>query len=201
MGRTDKSEIIGAGQFDFKDTTPPGMKSKQLHENPFCKTAFSRFRAIAGYLIFASLYGLELPSATAQDIIGVIIPAKSRPAEDIPADMILQSGHFGRVTGLVFSSDGDMLASAGDDRTIQLWNVAEGRQILCLRGHTGAVRAIAFSPDQSRLASGSDDHTISGLGGADRQDRCHPANGKRIGCSSRFQSRWNPGGWGRWRAV
>jgi WD40 repeat protein len=136
------------------------MKLKQSPGYPFFRIAFPRFRAIAGYLIFASLYGLELPSASAQDIIGVIVPAKPQPAEDIAADMVLQSGHSGRVTGLVFSSDGDMLASAGDDKTIQLWNVAQGRQIFCLRGHTGAVRAIAFSPDGSHLASGSDDHTI-----------------------------------------
>src|SRR5262249_12254491 len=58
-----------------------------------------------------------------------------------------------------------VLASAWeDDRdcagTVQLWEVASGRQIGRLHGHRGTVHAVAFAPDGRTLASGGADTTI-----------------------------------------
>ena len=72
-------------------------------------------------------------------------------------------------TGAAFGSGGKkILASAGNDRTIHLWQLgADGRasawpehSLKGASGHSGAVTAIAFSPDSNILASGSDDKTI-----------------------------------------
>jgi WD40 repeat protein len=59
----------------------------------------------------------------------------------------------------VFSSDGQMLASANSRHVISLWNLSgiEGRQ---LSGHSQHVNSISFSSDRQLLASGSDDRTI-----------------------------------------
>jgi WD40 repeat protein len=53
-----------------------------------------------------------------------------------------------------------MLASAGDDRTVQLWDADTGAPVRTLSGHRDWVRGVAFAPDGQTLASASDDGTV-----------------------------------------
>lgn len=68
-------------------------------------------------------------------------------------------GHQGDIRKLVFSPDGEILASPSSDKTVKLWR-KDGKLIATLRGHQAPVFAIAFSPDSSWLASSSPDTTI-----------------------------------------
>ncbi len=61
--------------------------------------------------------------------------------------------HGGKIEALSFSSDGKRLASAADDNTVIVWDLANGRELLTYRGHKDKLKAAAFSPDGTTIAS------------------------------------------------
>lgn len=61
--------------------------------------------------------------------------------------------HAGRVWDVAVSPDGELIASAGDDKTVQVWSIAENRHLWTLTGHAGPIRSVAFTPDGTRLVS------------------------------------------------
>ncbi|MBN9070726.1 MAG: WD40 repeat domain-containing protein, partial [Rhizobiales bacterium] len=68
-------------------------------------------------------------------------------------------GHRALVRDLAFTSDGHLLLSASDDKTIRVWDVASGTTLRTLRGYMGAgndgkVFALAISPDDRTVAAG-----------------------------------------------
>lgn len=70
-------------------------------------------------------------------------------------------GHTDRAGPAVFSPDGTLVASGGDDDRIIVWEAATGRRLdLPFAGHTGDVRSITFSPDGELLASAGHDTTV-----------------------------------------
>ncbi|GAC1394461.1 MAG: hypothetical protein NVS4B11_29580 [Ktedonobacteraceae bacterium] len=69
-------------------------------------------------------------------------------------------GHSSRVSALAWSPNGKWIASASYDKTVQVWDAANGHQLLTYKEHCDRVNALAWSPDSTRLASGSDDGTV-----------------------------------------
>jgi WD40 repeat protein len=70
-------------------------------------------------------------------------------------------GHAGGwVFSVSFSPDGRHLASAGEDRTVWVMDVATCQAVRALQGHTRPVACVCFSADGKRLASASWDQTV-----------------------------------------
>jgi WD40 repeat protein/tRNA A-37 threonylcarbamoyl transferase component Bud32 len=57
------------------------------------------------------------------------------------------SGHSGGISGLAFSPDGKLLASAGKDHVARLWDPVTGQIVRELRGFSGPVQSVAFNAD------------------------------------------------------
>jgi WD40 repeat protein len=68
-------------------------------------------------------------------------------------------GHTEDVYAVAFSPDGALVASAGKDRGIRVWDTRTKRQTMTLRGHHDAVQALAFLPG-GRLASAGKEGTV-----------------------------------------
>src|SRR5207248_914203 len=58
----------------------------------------------------------------------------------------------GPVNALAWSPDGKLLASGGQDQTVQVWKAETGKHLYTLEGQQNVVTALDWSPDGARLA-------------------------------------------------
>jgi WD40 repeat protein len=74
-------------------------------------------------------------------------------------EVFLQLGHSNTIQAISFSPDGSLLASAGKDGTLKIWDVGAQRELRTLN-RTVPIDCVAFSPDGKTLATGGQDGTV-----------------------------------------
>ena len=80
--------------------------------------------------------------------------------ESWTASLQALEGHSDSVNAVVFSPNGQLLASTSRDSTVRLWDPSTGALRGKLEGHSHSVNAVVFSPDSQLLASASSDSTV-----------------------------------------
>jgi len=73
---------------------------------------------------------------------------------------VVSATGMGPVLTVTYSADGALLAAAGEDRAIRIWELKTGRLLHRIDGSPEAVLAIAFSPHGSILASAGRDQAV-----------------------------------------
>ncbi len=108
-------------------------------------------RSLAALLLALCARGQDVCAAPAA---GAAAAAGPRP------ELVVQTGHSETVAALALSHDGRWLATASEDRSVRIWDLASGRELRSLRAHPEAVNAVAWSRDDAVLASGGNDGVI-----------------------------------------
>lgn len=70
------------------------------------------------------------------------------------------TGHTGNINRIVFSPGGKRLASASEDASARVWDLATDKLESTLLGHGMGVDGAAFSPDGAQVATASKDATL-----------------------------------------
>jgi WD40 repeat protein len=95
-------------------------------------------------------------------LIGLVTTSAQQPAAALTIVRTLE-GHKELVYTVNFSPDGQRLLTGSFDKSLKLWNVADGKNEKTYAGpsgHNDLVLTTAFSPDGRNFASGAKDNSI-----------------------------------------
>jgi WD40 repeat protein len=88
------------------------------------------------------------------------IPTKIAPPVLQEQTVYVYQNHHDIVNAVAWSPDSTRIASASNDKTVQVWDALTGNNPLVFGGHTAQVDTVAWSPNGQLIASGSIDGTI-----------------------------------------
>jgi WD40 repeat protein len=99
-------------------------------------------------------------------LVGLVLATEVRAApprtdsagDPLPPGAVARLGtlrlrHTHQVYAVAFSPTSNLLASAGVDHVVRLWDPTTGKQKRRLVGHRGIIEALAFSPDGKVLVT------------------------------------------------
>lgn len=92
--------------------------------------------------------------------VATMVAAALMSLNEVWEEKVLRDGHTAAVRRAVFSPDGRLLVSVGEDKQVIVWDFARRERLATFTDHTDWVAALAFSPDGKWFATGGYDRTV-----------------------------------------
>lgn len=107
--------------------------------------------AIAAVAVLSVYVGISRGAdPTAEQVPVRVIELKKSPSvEKIPV-----------ISGVAVDPSGKLLATAGDDHLLRIWNLDDGTVLYRLTAHSDWIKAVSFRPDGKAVATAGDDRRI-----------------------------------------
>jgi WD40 repeat protein len=158
VSHSGSSGMIAAGYFNstiqiwnVQSNQPLELKG---HENWITAVAWSPTGPlVASAGLDKKIILWQLPTKKPTRVIEGAAPAA-------PGQPAVTDKHTDWIRALTFSADGKFLISAGDDKSILVWDVDTGKFVRRLEGSTEWVMCLATSPDGKQIAASGFDRTI-----------------------------------------
>lgn len=121
--------------------------------------------ALGGYELAQSHGGTPPPGITATS--GAHSPTPAQKPTTAPTSspvpvgtpLLTYRGHRNYVYSVTWSPDGQNIASASNDHSVQIWNATSGALAFSY-AHNGAANSVAWSPDGALIASSGEDTVV-----------------------------------------
>lgn len=144
------ASIASEREIEFRERLEATQKYLDAEDYPSALTAIQAARAVEGYI--RAPEALKLWAVLASRFPG----GGLRAAWEIKTIQ----GHERGVNDIALISDGRYALTAGQDRTLRLWNLETGESEQTFEGHTDPVTSVAVAPQGKYAVSASSDHTL-----------------------------------------
>ena len=67
--------------------------------------------------------------------------------------LVIPTGHSYLINTIAISPDDKILASGSQDKTVKIWNILSGKELMTFTNFPGGVKSVGFSPNGKLLAS------------------------------------------------
>src|SRR5262249_43344301 len=89
----------------------------------------------------------------------IITAAADKTARAWTSALLWQRSHGSSVPQAIFSGNGAQVISAGD-KTVKIWNNADGKELKWIDAHEGAVTGVGISADGLKLVSAGEEKSV-----------------------------------------
>ncbi|MBB6460072.1 caspase family protein [Flammeovirga kamogawensis] len=83
-----------------------------------------------------------------------------QPTSAQQLQLTLSTGHLGKVEKMSISNDASLLATAGEDGAVKLWNINDKRLLKTFYPHKNGVEQLCFSEEHQFLATAGRDNSV-----------------------------------------
>ncbi|MGZ3621838.1 MAG: WD40 repeat domain-containing protein [Ktedonobacteraceae bacterium] len=77
-----------------------------------------------------------------------------------PRSQFSYKGHSGRVNGLIWSPNGQRIASVSNDKSLQVWDATTGKIFIIYRNTSAGINGVTWSPNGRFIAACGNDKMV-----------------------------------------